>query len=135
MQMILKSWKINSKIFEILKSENHCVFRDDLLPLDSVFRKKVKYLYNQLGHIKNLVNSHFSFSNFCHTNFWAIASVICYCISRRKVRTKAPKRAINSFFHLVLISQNTYILYLKTLENIILVYCSRNNILQKLKKS
>ena len=50
--------------------------RDNFLCLDSVFRKKVNYQYNQLRHIKNLVKSHFSFTNFCHRNFWAIASVI-----------------------------------------------------------
>ena len=45
------------------------------IPLDSVFRKKGKFNDDQLGNTKSLVTSYFYFSNFCHTNFWAIASV------------------------------------------------------------
>ena len=62
-----KNMEKNFKDFQNKKkSENHCLFRENLLRLDSVLKKEVKYHYGQLVHIKNL---HLSFTNFCHRNF------------------------------------------------------------------
>ena len=62
--------------FWILKFENLSMLQANLLTLDRVFRKKGIFHYNWPGKTKNLVKSHFYFSNFYQTKFWVIASVI-----------------------------------------------------------
>ena len=44
---------------DFLKFENHSMLQANLLPLDSVFRKKDTFHDDRLGKTKHLVRSHF----------------------------------------------------------------------------
>ena len=72
----------------LFKFENPSMLRANLLPLDSIFRKKGTFHDDQLGKTNNLVNSNFSLSNFYNTIFWVIASMI-FIFVRKWKSTKA----------------------------------------------
>ena len=74
---------ITKKFWILLVYKNLSLFIN-LLILDRIFGKKVKYNGDQLGQTKNLVVSHFSLSKFCYTNFWAIASVFFNIVRKWK---------------------------------------------------
>ena len=74
------------------KWSNLPTFEFNLLPSDSVSRKKVPSHYNQLNKTQILYISDVSFSNFCWTTFWPMGRVIFNFVRKTLFLAKIEKQ-------------------------------------------